>query len=135
MEITVPPESTAPRCRILVVEDDANTRLAMQRLLENMGHAVEAAGSLSAANECAVASRFDLLIADVTLPDGDGLELLGRMRQTQPHIVGIVLTGHATSEALQRTRDAGFARHVTKPVLGTNLIEVIEEVMSSGSTV
>lgn len=119
----------APPYRILFIEDHADTRIAAVRLLKQRGHEVKSAETCADALEMAKREPFDLLIADVGLPDGSGLELLGSIRRLYP-IRGIVLTGNRDFEDIERTRQAGFARHMTKPMLSDNLCHVINEVMA-----
>jgi two-component system NtrC family response regulator len=79
--------------RILVVEDHADTLLAMQKLLSMSGYIVLMADSLKQAREVLRADTIDLLICDISLTDGNGLELL---RETS--VKGIVMSGWGLEE-------------------------------------
>ena len=113
--------------RILLVEDHEGTARAMARLLRQMEHEVVVAGTLDAARRAASDRTLDLLISDLALPDGTGLDLIREMQAVRP-IRGIALTGYGRDEDVARTREAGFAAHLTKPVDVTRLLETIERV-------
>jgi len=101
--------------RILLVEDDAGTARAMGRVLRRMSHEVTLAGTVAAARRAAGDGAFDLVISDLGLPDGSGLELMRELRN-QYALKGIALTGYATEQDLHLSRAAGFAEHLTKPI-------------------
>ena len=118
------------RCRILFVEDHHATRVALSKLLGLDGYELATADCCAAALRLAHAQPFDLLIADVGLPDGDGWSLLERMRGRYPLLRGIVMSGFGMPADLRHTQLAGYARHLTKPIDAEALRAVIEEVMS-----
>jgi CheY-like chemotaxis protein len=72
----------------------------------------------------------DLVISDIRLPDGSGLELMRRLRVNQP-IVGIAISGFGTEQDQRRSREAGYDVHLTKPVDFTRLLEAIEQVSAA----
>ena len=109
------PRSAAPQ-RILLVEDHEATLNVLTRLLERAGHTVTPASSVAAALAAAAANDFDVLISDLGLPDGTGLELIRALRIDHPAFQAIALSGYGTEEDLQRTRGAGFDDHLVKPV-------------------
>ena len=111
--------------RILLVEDHADTSTALCFALEHEGYAVELATSVAEALEAAARNEIDLIVSDLGLPDGSGLDLMRTLKATKP-IRGIALTGYGRREDLADTRDAGFERHLTKPVDLPNLIAAIE---------
>ncbi len=102
--------------RLLVVEDHEATLTVLQRLLGRRGHEVSIAADVAGAVAAARAQNFDVVISDMGLPDGTGLELIAKLRSIQPQIVGIALTGYGMDEDLRRSREAGFSAHLIKPV-------------------
>ena len=119
------PEAAAPaaaspaagrRLRILLVEDHAATRATLANLLGSHDYAVVAADSVGAARAAAAREDFDLVISDLGLPDGGGCELLEELRAAQPGLPGIALSGYGMDEDVARSRRAGFAEHLIKPV-------------------
>jgi PAS domain S-box-containing protein len=110
-----PPSAPATRARkILLVEDHDDTRRSMARLLGRR-HEVRDANSIAAALEIAGSEPFDLVISDLGLPDGSGLDLMRELRQ-RSGLRGICLSGFGMEDDLARSADAGFTRHLTKPV-------------------
>ncbi len=100
---------------ILLVEDHEDTAQVMRRVLESAGYIVSHAGHLAAARQLAAERRFDLVISDVGLPDGTGLELMRDLQQRHG-LRGIALSGFGTDEDVAASLEAGFAEHLTKPV-------------------
>lgn len=118
------------RLRILVVEDHADTANLFARLLGSLGYEVQCAGAVQDALQSARASDFDLVISDLGLPDGSVLELMRALRK-QYHVKGICLSGYGMDEDIRRSREAGFAEHLTKPVDVQALQAAIERAMHS----
>ncbi|MEW6249682.1 MAG: response regulator [Planctomycetota bacterium] len=102
--------------RVLLVEDHGDTAHVLTRLLAASGHKVHSAGDVTTALQHARTQPFDLLISDLGLPDGSGIDLLGQLRADGHNFPAIALTGYGQEEDLARTRAAGFAAHVVKPV-------------------
>jgi PAS domain S-box-containing protein len=113
--------------RILLVEDHADTRFIMARLLTSFGFAVTTAGTVREAIELAEGKRFDLLISDIGLPDGSGMDIMRHLRQSQP-IRGIALSGYGLEDDLRRSAEAGFAQHLTKPINVHTLREIVMKI-------
>jgi PAS domain S-box-containing protein len=117
--------------RLLLVEDHPDTAEAMADLLRALGHEVRVAGSVAAGLAAAAAAQesgatIDLVISDLGLPDGSGMDLmreLGRLYRLR----GIALSGYGSEEDVRRSLEAGFARHLTKPVNFQALEAVIHE--------
>ncbi|MHC4599453.1 MAG: sigma-54-dependent transcriptional regulator, partial [Planctomycetota bacterium] len=99
---------------ILVVEDDRNARAALTKALGREGHRVTAAGSLAEAEEALTKGAFDLALCDVVLPDGDGLDLVSRIRATEALV--IVMTAHGTVDRAVRAMKDGAADFIEKPI-------------------
>jgi DNA-binding response OmpR family regulator len=76
---------------------------------------VTAAPSLEVARAAASSQTFDLLISDIELPDGTGLELMREIRPTQT-LAGIAMSGFGSEDDIQLSLNAGFREHLTKPV-------------------
>jgi len=117
-------ESAVRALRVLLVEDHPDTIRTMTRLLDSHGHTVRTADCLAAALGAAAAETFDLLISDIGLPDGSGLDLMRQLR-AQYALKGIALSGFGTEEDVRKSKDAGFAAHLTKPINLKELERVI----------
>ncbi len=130
-ERTLPPDA-APReahkkLRILLVEDHLDTSKVMARLLTGFGYSVACASSVKTALHLLETEPFDLLISDLGLPDGSGLDVMRHAKQ-RPHIKGIAVSGFGMEEDVRRSREAGFVQHLTKPVEFQKLEAAIEQV-------
>ena len=90
-------------CRVLLVEDHADTRNVMRRLLSSFGCSVATAGTVREALDLADRETFDLLVSDIGLPDGSGLDVMKRMRARQK-VRGIALSGFGQDHDLARSR-------------------------------
>ena len=101
--------------RILMVEDHGDTSRVMAKLLQGQGHEVRTADGVGTALAAAAEQEFDLLISDIRLPDGTGLELIKQLLASRP-IKGIAVSGYSDDEDIRRSHDAGFSAHVTKPI-------------------
>lgn len=103
--------------RILLVDDHADTLRSMDRLLRLRGYLVCTALTVAAALDSAANQPFDLLISDVGLPDGTGMDLMRELRRVHGEALrGIALSGYGMEEDVTRSHDAGFTEHLTKPV-------------------
>jgi CheY-like chemotaxis protein len=78
---------------------------------------------------------FDLLLSDLGLPDGSGLDLMRALRAEGFGLPGIALSGYGQESDLQQSRDAGFACHLVKPVDVRRLKETIDRVIPGGRPV
>ncbi len=128
-EVRPPDQPIKRSVHILLVEDHPDTLKAMKRLLQQAGHSVQSADCIAAAMEVVKREEFDLLISDIGLPDGNGLELLGRIREIKP-LKAIALSGYGMEEDIRRSCDAGFQAHLTKPIDLNTLHAVISQLVS-----
>jgi CheY-like chemotaxis protein len=120
------PEAPPPSSlRILVVEDEPATRRLMARLLGGLGHTVMTAGTIATALE---ADEFDLIVSDIGLPDGSGLDLMQQVVARRGPIPAIALTGYGMEEDIRRSQEAGFTAHLTKPIDFAKLEAMIRQV-------
>jgi two-component system CheB/CheR fusion protein len=113
-------------CRILVVEDHPDTRGTLVRLLTIHGATVSAAATVAEAAAAADAAPFDLLLSDIGLPDGSGLDVIRLVRAKQPAVAAIALSGYGMEDDVARSKAAGFDTHLIKPVDLRLLLEAIE---------
>ena len=86
------------------------------------------------ARECAGKTRFDILISDLGLPDGHGHDLLAEFRRTQPHLIGVALSGYGSEEDRARSHASGYSNHLVKPVSIADLNVVIEHVLTTAAS-
>jgi DNA-binding response OmpR family regulator len=121
-----------PSLNILLVEDHEDTAQTLRDTLVGRGHRVRVAATVEAALREAAADPCELLISDIGLPDGTGVDLL-RQIQPLPIVGAIAMSGFGMENDQARSRDAGFARHLTKPVDFALLEETIAELSTTSS--
>jgi CheY-like chemotaxis protein/anti-sigma regulatory factor (Ser/Thr protein kinase) len=122
------PRPAGARWSILIVEDHSDTAVAMKAALEDRNEDVRVAGDIGSAVAMHRERPADLLITDIGLPDGDGIALLAVLGQIHP-LRGIVVSGYGMEADIRRSRDAGFATHLTKPFNVARLEEAIDQAM------
>jgi signal transduction histidine kinase/DNA-binding response OmpR family regulator len=118
---STPAKPPARPMRVLLVEDHEATRSVLGKLLDRRRHTVTAATSIAEARLAASREPFDLVIADLGLPDGSGIDLMAELR-SHFGLCGIALSGYDDSDTRRQSREAGFVVHLTKPV-GINALE------------
>jgi HAMP domain-containing protein/signal transduction histidine kinase len=113
---TVSPSVPAHHARrILLVEDHEDSNRSLTNLLRRRGYDVQSALSFQAALDLGSKEQFDVLISDLALPDGNGIDLMQRLRFKQP-LLGIALTGFGMEDDIRKGREAGFQHHLVKPI-------------------
>jgi PAS domain S-box-containing protein len=110
-----PEADRKPGLRVLLVEDHHDTLQIMRRVLISLGYVVLTATTVKEATALLVAEPVDLLLSDIGLPDGSGLEIMQAIRMRND-IKGIALSGFGHDEDIRRSREAGFTEHLIKPV-------------------
>lgn len=119
------PLAPSRRLRILLVEDHEDTVRTMRRLLEADGHQVQTAGDVATALKLSRQQVFDLLLSDLGLPNGSGLDLMRELRAQGFQMLAIALSGFGQDADIQQSLAAGFLAHLTKPVRIPKLKEAI----------
>jgi len=118
-----------PDCQVLLVEDDAMTARIMAKLLRQNGYLVTTANSVAAALGVAD-NDFNLIVSDIGLPDGTGLDLM-RAIKLRRNVPGIALTGYGMEDDIRKSLEAGFVAHLTKPVDFAKLDLMIRKVAAN----
>jgi PAS domain S-box-containing protein len=119
--------------RVLVVDDHRDSALSLARVLKSWGHVSRVAHNGVGAIEAVTAERFEVVLLDIGLPGMDGYEVAGRIRN-QSRSTGLVLvalTGYGQQHDLRRSREAGFDRHLVKPVSLDILRDLLDTLGSS----
>lgn len=100
---------------VLLVEDHTDTRTVLEMLLNRCGCRTVTSKTMADARTRLREMRFDLLLTDLNLPDGDGLELVLEAKQAQ-QLKAIALTGRSSDEEREAGMRAGFDLYLTKPI-------------------
>lgn len=125
-------ERASSSMSILLVEDHETTRTVLAQLLQRRNYRVSAVDSMAKAREIASQNKFDLLISDIGLPDGNGNDLMSEFREKYG-LKGIALTGYGMEEDLARGKAAGFVTHLIKPVRIQFLESALRAVENAGA--
>ena len=114
------------RMRILLVEDHEDTNRSLTNLLRRRGYHVQSALDFQSAVNLSAKEQFDVLISDLALPDGSGIDLMQKLKSKQP-LFGIALTGFGMEDDIRKSYDAGFKHHLVKPIDLNKLDSLIQE--------
>ncbi|PYI87519.1 MAG: hypothetical protein DMF03_13230 [Verrucomicrobia bacterium] len=133
---TAPPAPSSVRKtkRILLVEDHEDTNRSLTTLLRQRGYQVDPAYDLRTALQLAADREFDVLISDIGLPDGSGIDLMSSLNHRRP-LFGIALTGFGMEEDIRRSYEVGFSHHLVKPIDLNKLDSLIQQGTPNASSV
>jgi HAMP domain-containing protein/signal transduction histidine kinase/CheY-like chemotaxis protein len=112
--------------RILLVEDHEDTNRSLTNLLRRRGYHVQPALNFQSAVDLSGKEEFDVLVSDLALPDGNGVDLMRKLSSKQP-LFGIALTGFGMEDDIRRSREVGFKHHLVKPIDLNKLDALIQE--------
>jgi signal transduction histidine kinase len=137
------PESEAPAdlqdVRLLLVEDEPDTRYAVARFLQNHGAVVVDVGSAEEALEQLWSEAFDILVSDIGMPGMDGYDLIRALRAHElgsgRRLPAVAVTAFAREEDRRRVLQEGYSEHVAKPVNTTRLLGVLRELAGKAARV
>jgi signal transduction histidine kinase len=121
------------RLRLLVIEDHEPTMAVLARLLRRHGHDVLTACTIKGALLLASDHSFDLIISDLGLPDGSGIDLMRQLADTYS-LRGIALSGYGMPEDRLKTQQAGFLAHLVKPINFDQLHSVLQEIAAGAES-
>ena len=123
-------ETSRQGLRILLVDDHQDTCAALEKLLVRRGHLVAATHNVRSAMEAAARNRFDLLISDIALPDGSGIDLMTQL-QAISKMPGIAISGFGNNRDIEKSLEAGFCEHLIKPVKLEKLEAAMERAVAA----
>jgi signal transduction histidine kinase len=115
-----------PKGRLLVIDDEQGIRDGCRRVLEPEGYRVDTAGTIASGRAAIEAGAFDLVLLDVMMPDGKGIDLLETIRQRDPETVAAIITGYATVELAVEALKEGAYDFISKPFSGDLLVLTVE---------
>lgn len=129
--------AAAACCRVLLLEDDEPLRQRFAAILAGWpgGRLVAACGTLGEAIAVLEAGPIDLLVTDLRLPDGHGVQAIRRLRTLHPHAEAIVISVLADNGAVLAAIEAGATGYLLKDVTPSELVEALEELLAGGSPI
>ncbi|WP_082734651.1 response regulator transcription factor [Novosphingobium sp. CCH12-A3] len=108
--------------RLLIIEDSERLAALMAKILTDSGHVVDVAENLDMAHTSIKTVEYDVVILDLSLPDGDGREVLDNLRQNKHNALVLVATARGDVFSRVQALDAGADDYIVKPVDGDELI-------------
>jgi DNA-binding NtrC family response regulator len=118
------------KARILVVDDDEIIRTSLSEFLRLEGYGVETADGFDQASALLGAGPFQVVIADVSMPQVDGMELLKTVRNRCPETAVIMITGYGTVENAVQAMKRGAFDYLTKPIIDDEIKVIIERALA-----
>ncbi len=110
---------------LLIVEDEDTLRESLGRLFKKAGYDVETAGSAEEGLQMSSTKFFDVVVSDILLPGIDGIELLTRLKESEPSQIFIVMTAYASLDTAVRALRAGAYDYIMKPVMHEEIKQVV----------
>jgi DNA-binding NtrC family response regulator len=120
------------KAKVLVVDDETRVCTLLRSFLEAKGFQVAVAESSRAAQEVAAAFQPDVALVDYALPDATALDLLRRLKNLQPDLPVVILTGHASMELAVTAIKQGAQNFVAKPVHLPSLANTLQKALAEG---
>ena len=121
-------DPSAPRQRILVIDDDEVVGISVRRTLSPDGHDVECSREPQAGLQTALSGNFDVIFLDLMMPGLNGLEVLGRLKAAGLPAEVVMITGHSTVESAVEAMKLGAADYLSKPFSPDQLRMVLQKV-------
>ena len=119
-----------PLARILVVDDEISLVHALKSTLEQQGYSVTGATRSADALELLQTQKFELLLADLSLPDLDGIALLRTALTLDPAMIGIIMTGHGSVDTAVEAMKVGALDYVVKPFRLSAVLAVLSRALT-----
>jgi two-component system, NtrC family, response regulator HydG len=117
-----------PRAKqsILVIDDEESIRFTLERFLTFEGFTVITAGDCREALDVIKNNNIDVVFADIVLPDGTGMDILSKIKQTQPDCRVIMMTAYPSVETVRSTFLMGASDYITKPIRQQEVMGFVE---------
>ena len=115
---------------ILVIDDDVSFCMLLNTFLTRKGFAVSTAYSIEEAKQLFDQTKFQLILTDVRLPDGDGVEILKYVKEKNPTIQVILMTGYTDIKTAVNAMKLGAFDYVAKPINSDQILDAIQQALS-----
>ncbi|RMH22530.1 MAG: sigma-54-dependent Fis family transcriptional regulator [Acidobacteria bacterium] len=119
------------KSRLLVVDDEESIREFLRLLFEEEGYLVTVAGSVNAARELIAERNFDLVLCDILMPDGNGLDLLQEIKEKQAQTAVIMMTAYTSTQSAIEAMKRGAYHYISKPFEVEELKVVVSKALES----
>jgi DNA-binding NtrC family response regulator len=113
--------------KILVTDDEDTVRMVLKQMLEQSGFAVDTAKNGVEALEKLKADTFSMLISDINMPEMDGVELLGKVKQLMPELPVIFITAFGKNQVIMQAMRSGLSNYIEKPFRMNDVISTVNQ--------
>ena len=120
--------------RVLLIDDDPGVSEVIGLLLEREGYRVERAGSVKAAVERIQGAEFELVVTDLKLPDGTGLDVIGAVRGRRPRLPIMMITSYSSVESAIAALRGGAVDYVIKPFNNDEFLRAVSRALKTRVT-
>jgi DNA-binding NtrC family response regulator len=117
------------KARLVYVEDDATSAFLVKAIVEKEGYAISVVATGKACLDAVAAGGAELCLVDLTLPDGSGLDLLGKLHERHPALPAIVITASGSVDDAIQAMKRGAADYLTKPIDARRMVVSIENAL------
>jgi DNA-binding NtrC family response regulator len=129
-------DNTGAKFTVLLIDDNNDVLNTLETILEGAGHRVIAKpDALSALAVIDTNAQIDVIVTDYFLPHMNGLEFLGKVRSSLPHVPVIVLTGYESTDTYSKCVDQGVYKYLHKPILPRELRQFVQAAISDAKRV
>jgi DNA-binding NtrC family response regulator len=115
--------------KILIVDDEAMICDLLSRSLSIEGFAVETASNGLVGLEKCAGIKFDLVISDILMPEMDGITMMEKIKDAQPHLPIILITGYAKQYTARKATEAGASDFLTKPFRNAEILQSVRKAL------
>lgn len=127
------PAPGRPRGYVLIVDDDPDVLEAFEQILILHSYQVYTAETIQEAKQILLSHPCQVLLTDLSMPGGSGLDLLKHVQQEYPKISSVMITGYASIESAVEAISLGASAYLQKPVIGEKLVEAVEKAFTDQS--
>lgn len=112
--------------KILIVDDEPDVRFLISSMLKSEGHTVETGNTIGACKRIAGSFKPQIVLLDIDLPDGSGLDAIPDLKQKLPQSQIIIQSAHDTPEHISRSKELGASGFIAKPISKKKLLDCIK---------
>lgn len=118
--------------RLLIIEDDPNTLTGLQELLSQEGYFTRGVMRGRDAYQVVASEPIDVVLCDYCLPDGDGVQVCGKLKRLRPHLSVFLVTAYRSTELVNAAKSCGVDKIIDKPIMLEELLTAIAATSTRG---
>lgn len=114
---------------ILIVDDDRQLRIALEKIFRKEGYTVSTASNAIEACEIVIQGKCDLVLTDIRMPEQSGIDLLDRIRKFNPNIQTIIMTAFGEPLSYQNAMEKGAIEYIHKPIKKDAILKIVHDAL------